>query len=51
MRVLQTNPRKDWKTVSNNLHSAPITEGQKAGWYKIIHDLQATNFRLHKIRM
>jgi hypothetical protein len=51
MRVLQTNPGKEWKTIWKNLHSAPITEGQKAGWCKIIHDLQAVNFRLHKIRM
>jgi hypothetical protein len=51
MRVLQTRPRKNWKTIWNNLHTASITDDQKAGWYKIIHDLQATNFRIHKIRM
>jgi hypothetical protein len=51
IRVVQTNHGKYWKTVWNNLHSAPITKGQEAGWYKIIHDLQATNFRLHKRRM
>jgi hypothetical protein len=45
MRVLQTNHGKDWKTIWNNLHSAAITEGQRVGWYKIIHDLQATNTR------
>jgi hypothetical protein len=33
MRVLQTNPGNDRKTIWNNSHSAPITEGQRAGWY------------------
>jgi hypothetical protein len=51
MRVLQILPRMDWTKIWKNLHSTPIKEAQKAGWYKIIHDLQATNFRLHKIRM
>jgi hypothetical protein len=44
-------PNTDWYTLWKKVHNTPIPATMKASWYKVIHDIIATNVRLHKIRM
>jgi len=49
VRVMQLQPAIEWSTVWGNLHITWTSEGAKSAWYMVMHDLIATNVRLHKM--
>jgi len=44
-------PQSDWQKIWENLTTAPISEADRAVWYRMIHDILPTNEKLHKIKM
>ena len=40
-----------WTAVGINLREAPVSETNRAAWYKVIHDILPTHERLNRIRM
>ena len=44
-------PQSDWQKIWENLTTAPISEADRAVWYRMIHDILPTNERLHRIKM
>ena len=51
MRTAMMWPQTDWQKIWKNLTTAPISEADKAVWYRTIHDILPTNERLHRIKM
>jgi len=51
MRIARLWPQSDWQTIWKNLITAPISEADKAVWYRTIHDIFPTNERLHQMKM
>jgi len=47
MRIIKIHPTPDWARVWENLHDTWASDNKKAIWYKVIHDIQPTNERLH----
>jgi hypothetical protein len=51
MRVTRRWPQVNWINVWRNLRDAPVPESTRMAWYRVIHELIATNERLHKIHL
>ena len=51
MCITQLQPHAKWIAVWKNLHETPVPDTSRAACYKVIHDIIATNVRLHKIRL
>jgi len=51
MRITRLWPQSDWQKIWENITPAPITEADRAVWYRVIHDILQTNERLHGIKM
>jgi hypothetical protein len=51
VRVTLLYPTTDWAMVWTNLHGTWASNGIKANWYTVIHDILPTNERLHTTRM
>jgi hypothetical protein len=51
LRVEAKWPDVTWAQVWTNLCGAPVSDNIRMHWYKVIHELQPTNERLHKINI
>ena len=51
MRITQLQPDAKWTAEWKNLHETPVPDTSRAACYKVIHDIIATNVRLHKTRL
>jgi hypothetical protein len=51
MRTEKKHPTKNWPLIWKNIYHTPITDQQRATWYKTVHDIVATNEHLHAIKM
>ena len=51
IRIASMWPQSDRQKIWKNLKTAPISEADKAVWYRTIHDILPTDERLHRIKM
>jgi len=51
MRIERQCPEADWETIWKTLAATSTSEEDKANWYRVIHDIIATNDRIHRIRI
>jgi hypothetical protein len=51
MRIEKLYRETQWDTVWKNLNAAWIPNKIKTTWYQVIHDIEPTNERLHKIKL
>ena len=51
MRNTRMWAQENWLHIWRNLAVAPISEDDKAVWYRTIHDILPTNERLHRIKI
>jgi hypothetical protein len=51
MRIEKLWPNTNWRLVWRNVQETPGTEGLRAKWYQVIHDLIPTNVRLYRINL
>ena len=49
MRITRLWPHTDLKAVWKNIGEAPVSETNRAAWYKAIHDILQKHGKLHKI--
>jgi len=50
-RVEKQWPNIDWVQTWKNLKEAPVPETTRNVWYRVIHEINPTNERLHHINM
>jgi len=51
MRIMKIWPHAEWETIWKNLQATPVSDTVKSTWYRVIHDIIPTNYRLHRINM
>ena len=51
MRIMKIWPHAEWETIWGNLQATPVSDTVKSTWYRVIHDIIPTNYRLHRINM
>jgi hypothetical protein len=51
VKIMQLRPEIEWPILWRNLHITWKSDGAKSAWCMVMHDLIATNMRLHKIRL
>jgi hypothetical protein len=51
IRIVKKFPRTAWNQVWRNLHASPVSDEIKSTWYKVLHDLIPTNYRLAAINL